>query len=292
MCGVLLIAACGPNVSTPRPAPATEDEAATEPAGATPEDEAVSQPAEDEAASLAAPAHTAAPSIEVDGRVESDFVSCTLHARAGGVVAECTQGELACTEVLRADFMELPGDEVVIRCNDADAEAGGRALAMVSGDRLLWVRQLDEIYVPGRWACAWPPDSHVSVVRNDGRAWLMVQTRECGDGAATMEDADQLYGWGPNGMVAVAGIAADCNYTGDTGDPDAPEPPEDESYRCSGGYLEIVDGTVTTISVSEPVLTSAARRDGRIVLGASEVRQVLEWDPDAFRFQTPTPQTQ
>ncbi len=245
------------------------------------------RPARDErpAPVEAAPAPVAP--VQVDPEVWFDETTCVLRAAGGAVRAECTEGALTCTEIARADLAEPPGDEVVTRCDDD--EPGGRALAVANGDALLFVHRLDAIEVPGRWTCsfAWRSDVTLVDVVPGPRRELLVRTREC-VGAGELGDADQLFAWGASGMVAVAGAGVDCQYTGNTGDPDAPEPPADERYVCEGGYLDVTAGGVARIDVPEPVTVSADRdAEGRVALGPTARRVALRWDGAAFRFETP-----
>jgi hypothetical protein len=235
--------------------------------------------------SEARPASETAPLAHVDAEVEFYETTCVLRAAAGAVRPDCTDGALSCTEVVRGDLADLPGDEVLVRCDDEEPEPGGRAFAVVNGDTLLWVHQLHQM-------CSGAgPTSHIRLVDvvPGPRRELFLQTRDCTDGTGTFFDADQLFAWHAGGMVDVAGAGLDCSYTGNTGDPDAPEPPADERYVCEGDYLDVADGAVTRIAAPVPVTGNADRDDqGRVALGPSATRVVLRWNAEAFQFEAPS----
>lgn len=262
---------CGPTESAAR---------TREPRGAT--RPAVSEPSPSEAA-----ASTPETRADVDAEVAFDETTCVLRAAAGAVRAECADGSLSCTEVARADLADLPGDEVLARCDDEDA--GARALAVVNGDRLLWMRALDQVLVPGAWTCSFAPTSQITLVDvvPGPRRELFVRIRDC-IGSGELGDSDELFAWHAGEMIAVAGAGLDCQYTGNTGDPDAPEPPAGESYVCEGGYLDVAGGAVTWIGAPERVTVSARRDEqGRVALGPSTTRVALRWNAEAFRFEGP-----
>ncbi|MFK7986624.1 MAG: hypothetical protein AB8I08_11420 [Sandaracinaceae bacterium] len=290
--GFLQVMGCGPTDTAPpsEEARAQEETLAAE-AVEPPEDTAAVSPGSEESEARGEREPPAQPVSDptVDPEIEFDGQICVLRAEGGVVSASCDGGSLACAELMRADITDAEGDEVVARCDDE--QSAGRALVVASGpgDALLWVGRLDQVLAPGPRSCPFTDAAHISLVDAvpGARRELLVQIRGC-NGSGEFTDADALFAWRAEGMVAVATAGVDCQFTGDTGSADAPPPPAGEEYECEGAYLDVVEGAVARVGVGEPVLVSARRDEaGRIVLGTAVSRTPLEWSPAPFRFVRP-----
>lgn len=244
----------------------------------------------------AAPPPTAIPAPDAAHRVEVDEVDCLLAARGGQVTATCTVGALTCTEIARGDLAEAPGPEVVSRCDAPGDTHVHQALAVASGDRLLWTLPLQpsafEDDVDG---CSLSPEVAIEVVDlgMGGRAALLVHKTQCFS-PGLLGDSDSLWTFGRDGATPVATATMACQFRGDTGDPDADPPPKDSAWGCAGAYLAIERGPtgpiVAKLAADESAEVSGDRdAAGRLVAADALERRPLRLDGPSGRFVDQAP---
>jgi hypothetical protein len=244
-----------------------------------------------------APPAPAEPKAEpvATARLDLGSIDCALRAEGGLVQAECAKGALACEPIARADLAAPPGEEVVSRCDDPDESA--RALVVARGGALLWVAALDSSdFGADLGMCGLPPELSVTVVDPvpDPHKALLVTLTECEQPGAQL-DADSLWKFRGGDAVPVATAALECEYLGDTSDPDAPDPPSGAAYGCTGGQLEVAPArgpsAVVWVKTDEMIMTGGERdAEGRLELtNGATTRQAMRWDPEAFRFVPKSP---
>ena len=203
-----------------------------------------------------------------------------------------------CEEAARGDLAPLAGDEVVWRCFERDMSNIPVALAVTAGGAIVWTHS--EFPFPDCYPEA-IPISVVDAVPGAPRE-LLVRVLGC-DWTGAMSDSDWLYAWSGDGLQRVAEARIDCDYMGDTSDPEAPEPPDDETWICGGQALELGGTaqapTVTRVEVVHGAFAHGHRDDaqhlrfgplrdgdrGREPLRDTDItRTVLRWDPSASLF--------
>lgn len=249
-------------------------------------------------APVPAPAPTPAqPAAMPEARTaELDFHehSCTLRARDGVVSAtECSGPSLRCAETGRAELAPFPGEERIWRCFEADAPEAVRGVAVAAGDAVLWALSTFRAEIGARSLDCSECLEAVSVsavdVVPDAERELWVHVVGCG--STQMQDVDALYKWREGRLVLVAESGVECQFTGDTSESDAPEPPASERYACEGGYLDLGrPGAVQVLRLPASVLASGERgADGRLIFPSPPTREALRWDPGSFRFGSAQP---
>lgn len=185
---------------------------------------------------MSEPAGEADPSgspVAVTGRTWAGL----LQVEGGVVSLSVTQGAAGgedCTAVARADLAPTPGEEVLWRCADPVQPTDTAALALTSGDTLLWTTQefsRGEVCTPGALLV-----SVVDALPGAPRE-LLVRIVACGS-SARMMDEDALLAWGPGGMRRVAKATMSCTLARDTSGSGAVVG-DGQAWMCSGGYLEV-----------------------------------------------------
>lgn len=227
------------------------------------------------------------PPAEGEARVEVGDDACTLRASAQRVTATCARGAIACTEVARADIAPMPGDEVVSLCT---ATTGlERAFMVLSTASAVISAERVDIEAEAYEECEALPRIRFEAVNavDDAPRELLMHISEC-NVPGSMSDWDTLWKWHDDGLQTIAEASVECSYTGSTGDPDEPAPPENERYRCSGGYLDVGGAArgwvVTTDQYDERSVSGDHDANGRVLMGSRGRRQTQRWDASAFRF--------
>lgn len=246
----------------------------------------------------AAPATAAAMPVAIAARtvrLEASELDCVLSAQGGLVSAKCVEGTLTCVEVARADLAEVPGVEVVSRCDGPGADHTARGLVVANDASVLWVLGLDGTVGAEPAECQLPPTVAVAVVNPvpDALQELFVHQTDC-ESPGLLGDADSLWKFFGGEVRPVATAQVDCQWVGDTADPEAPSPPADQAYSCSGGYLAIdqVGGAWSVVRLApqiEGYVGHARDAQGRLVLSKEVSTEALQWDGASGRFGPANP---
>lgn len=227
-------------------------------------------------------------------RIEFEQTECILQAQDGMIHANCTGGSLNCVEIARGDLAELPGPEVVSRCDEPGPEPSGRALIVANGARVLWMLPLDSSAFDSPAAdCSLPPETTVAVVNPvpDVRSELLVHMTNCFQPGA-MVDSDRLWKFRGTRPVAIATATLVCEFRGSTADPDESAEPDAQDWSCVGGYLAVsrqAEGWTAARLEGHEVVSGVRGPDRRVLLGDDTRRRALRWDPEAFRLIPESP---
>lgn len=248
-------------------------------------------------AAVALPAPAAAGS-EPTFHLEGSAIDCVLRAEAGRVSATCAEGTLTCVEVARAELAASPGEEIVSRCDGPDAtEHDAQALVVANGGALVWVLPLEGTAGDDAATCDLPPTVKVTVVDPvpDAPHELFIRQTGC-EAPGLMTDADSLWKFVGSEVRLLAAAEVECQWVGDTADPDAPPPPPDEAWMCTGGYLAVEQAgaawsVVRLTPEIEGPLGSDRDAQGRLRLGGRLQAETLRWDAASSRFVAQAPST-
>lgn len=271
---------CGPQARS-APAPAPVPVAGAE--GSTPT-EPTDEPAEVQGGSWYGLLH-------VQDGVATVTVTGGHHTEDPGSPAP----EVGCVEAARADITPHDGDEVVWQCMERGEPSATFAVALTSGNRLLWTQA--ELHPSSCIPLAPMTVQPVDAVP-DSPPELLLRVVAC-DFTGEMIDLDSLWKWGEGEMRSIADAHLDCQYMGDTSDPED-EPPEDAAWLCTGGYLELdAEAAPRVVETAQQIYTRddrdgasrmrfGDRREGdrgaEPVQPGDIVRRTLRWDPEAFRL--------
>jgi hypothetical protein len=218
--------------------------------------------------------------------------ACVLRASAGGVVASCRMGALACAERLRGELAPAPGDERVVLCTPDAAGGATQFLVLATESAVLWAKNIDGS-TPGASDgtadgapsnCMVPPTLAIELVDvlDDAPRELLVRATECTEPGAERR-WDTLYQWRDGALRDIHTSEFNCSSTANTS---GVGPVNFRGFQCGGGYLVLAptprSNTVVETGCEDCRVPNL--RGPQTIPPRSRQSRTLRWNPATHRL--------